>query len=200
MRSTHSTSGDSRLLTTTNAADSFARVPAPSWTLRTACLLAWTIGGCAAAGSDRKPCGLVQRVQDPFDGEIERFGVTLDPGGYLAVGMKEVRGARTLIVLTVQRGVGEQVGRVGDPGEFIVGGETLTLPLAKESPPIANARGGAGVFTQWLLEYTLSPEQAARFAAGDMTAARVEVAGQKFQMALDDRQRTRFRNSAKCMQ
>lgn len=160
-------------------------------------MLATTVG-CATAGGDRKPCGLVQRSNDPFVGETRGFVLYLDPGRYTAVGLREVKGVYTLTVLVVQRGASRSIGSVGQPGEFIVGGELLTLELAKETKPIANATPGAGIFSQWALEYTLSPEQVARFASAPLSALKVAVGDETFQMGIADKQR-RIQNSARCM-
>lgn len=155
--------------------------------------------GCATAGSERNPCGLVQRANDPFVGETEGFVLYLDKGQYTAVGLREVKGVYTLTVLMVQRGDSLNVGSVGDRGEFIVDGEVMALELSKEAKPIANVKPGAGVFSQWVLEYGVSREQATRLASASMSALKVIVGSETFQMPIEATNRVRIQNSVRCM-
>ena len=156
------------------------------------------VGGCASKGSARDPCGLVRAAHDPFDGPVRAFVVYLDKGQYTAVSVKSAKDAYTLTLLLVQRGDSISIATPGEKAAFIVGGELLTLELQKEARPVANV-GGGGVFSQWVLEFPITREQLAQFGAGPLTAMKMSIGGQVFQLQPEAPVAVRIQNSARCM-
>jgi hypothetical protein len=154
--------------------------------------------GCATAGSASNPCGLVKAANDPFLGPVRGFNLYLDFGGYAAVGMLESKGEYTLKVLTVQRGDSRSVAAVGDQGEFAIGEQVLTFANSKEAKPVANANQ-ATVFTQWILEYKLTREQANQVAKGPIKAIKVAIGNESLQMPIEPNPGLKIQNSISCM-
>jgi hypothetical protein len=154
--------------------------------------------GCATAGGPKDPCGLVSTVPDPFAGTMRGFNLYLDPGGYTAVGMEEAKGKYKLKVLVILNGSSKSAGAVGDKGEFAVGDKVLTFENQKDAQPVANS-SSRGVFTQWILEYALTGEQATALIQAPLKGVKVNVGGESFQLALNDLQGLQVQNSATCM-
>lgn len=154
--------------------------------------------GCASKGGARNPCGLITSGNDPFDGPVRSFVQHLDKGRYTAISIKEAKGVYTLTLLMVQRGDSLSIGTVGEKAAFIIGGELLTLELQKEARPIVNVAMG-NVFSQWALEFGVTREQVAQFGAAPLTAMKMAIGGQLFQLQLQEPLNTRIQNSARCM-
>jgi hypothetical protein len=150
-----------------------------------------SLGACASMGE-------IHTVQDPFLGPQTGFVIYLDLGGYTAVGVSEAQGKFTLEVLVVQRGVSDLLGHPGDKGQFIVGGKLLTFDNAIEVKPVSNATRYEA-FTQWKPVFNLTREEAAQFAAGPLTAVKVWVGDQWFQLELGKLESEKFQSNLAIM-
>ena len=140
------------------------------------CIVIASVAGCAANGK-------ITVRKDPFAGEQRGFTLYLDPGHYSAVSLNEASGKIALDVLVVQRGISELRGHPGDKGEFKIGDEIVALESATEVKPVSNVRGYQ-VFTQWIVRYMLTAEQAAHFAKGPLVAVKVAISETTLQIAL----------------
>lgn len=142
--------------------------------------------------------GEIRVVNDPFTGPQRGFALYLDMGHYTAIGVSEVKGEYTLEALVVQRGVADLIGQAGDLGEFIVGGEKLEFHSATESMPVANATRYQA-FTQWKVLFKLTRDEAAQFAKGPLTAFKVAVGKQHFQVGLEPADAAKFQQNLAIM-
>ena len=75
----------------------------------------------------------------------------------------------TITVMVVEHGSASAVAKVGDPTEFLVGSEVVTLPNAVEAQPVSNVFG-QNVITQWQMTFKPSTDQVARFASAPLNA------------------------------
>ena len=151
------------------------------------CTLSLFLAACATNGE-------LRTVNDPFKGTVRGFALYLDPGHYTAVDMSQVKGELTMGVLVVQRGVAHYTAQPGDKAQFRVGDKLMTLRNVDEARPVANATPYQ-MFTQWLVHFKLTPEQAAAFAAAPLTDVLVSIGDLSFQMRLDEAQATKFREN-----
>jgi hypothetical protein len=132
--------------------------------------------GCAANGA-------IITANDPFLGPTRSFARYLDSGHYTAVGMTEAKGKQTVQVLVVERGQAHDVGKPGDVGEFKLGEQTLTLHAKDEAKPVTNATPYE-IFTQWIVNFELTPEQLAEFTKEPLVATKVNIGDRFYQLAL----------------
>jgi len=162
-------------------------------------LLAVSLSACATAGTAKNPCGLVQTAKDPFVGEQRGFVLYLDNGNYTALGLTETAGKYALRVMLADYGDSLEVARAGQKGEFALGDGVVTLASLKESKPVASVHPNIGVFTQWQLEFRVSKEEAAQFAAQPLKAVKVDFGAKPMQLPVADKYRERIQNSVACM-
>ncbi len=155
------------------------------------CSMIVAAGGCSSNGQ-------IKTTTDPFGAEQRGFSLYLDPGHYSALSLNEASGKIALDVLVVQRGVSDLKGHPGDKGEFKVGDEIVTFASAADVTPVSNATGYA-VFTQWLVRYIITKEEAARFAKAPLVAFKVAVGAQTFQTAVQSAHAKRFQSNVALM-
>jgi hypothetical protein len=134
------------------------------------------LGACLANGE-------IATTNDPVLGPKRAFTLFLDGTEWTSLGVTEAQGKLTLEVLVVEHHASQRVGKRGDRAAFEIGGETLTLESGADAPPIATATPYENA-TQWKRVYPLTPEQAATLARAPLTAARIDVGGQAFVLAL----------------
>jgi hypothetical protein len=152
----------------------------------------FSLGACASNGK-------IGTIHDPFTGDRRGFVLYLDPGHFTGVSMSESKDKYALEVLVVQRGDARFKGRAGDKGQFIVGGEMLEFATETDTSPVVNVKSVSGVFTQWKPTFNLTREQAARFAAAPLTAIKVWVGEQTFQLELDPSSAQKFQINLRTM-
>lgn len=128
--------------------------------------------------------GQIKTVQDPFNGPQRAFARYLDAGHYTAVGMGEGQGKFSLQVLVVQKGDARNIGKVGDPGLFKLGEETLTLAATTEAKPVANVTQRT-IFTQWMVMFAPTKEEMLKFAHAPLTAVKVTIGDAAFELMLE---------------
>jgi hypothetical protein len=142
----------------------------------------------------------VRVVDDPFSGRTRTFIVSLPGGGYQglqSVSVVEAQGRYTLQVTVMSWGESSAVAGMGDPAEFAVGTEVLTLTSSGEARPVANVFGGphGPIYTQWQIPFALDAAMAARFAAAPLKAFKVRVGSQDVQVSLASWKAQKFRDN-----
>jgi hypothetical protein len=155
----------------------------------------WLLVLCLATAAPAVAgCGMesVQVVNDPFLGPTRGFRLFVDPAGLAGMSVKEAKGEYTFTVMVVEHGSASAVAKVGDPTEFLVGSEVITLPNAVEAQPVSNVWGGSMVITQWQMTFKPTAQQVARFAAAPLNAIKVHVSGQEYQIAVAPAKAAKF--------
>jgi hypothetical protein len=142
----------------------------------------------------------VRVIDDPFTGRTRTFIVSLPGGGYQglqSVSVTEARGRYALEVMVMSWGDSSAVARMGDPAEFAVGAEVLTLTSSGEARPVANVFGGRNgpIYTQWRIPFALDAAMVSRFAAAPLRAFKVRVGGQDLQVSLASWKAEKFRDN-----
>ncbi len=142
--------------------------------------------------------GVIQVANDPFLGPTKGFVLGLDPFGNTAVSVKEAQGKFTMEVMVVQHGLSATTARAGDKAEFVVGSEVLTLEIAADAAPVVTPNQ-YGAITQWKLTFHLDDQATARFAKAPLTAIKVNVGGESYQLALQPQQASKFQSNLATM-
>jgi hypothetical protein len=159
-------------------------------------LLAATMALCACSSG-----GEIEVRHDPVVGDVRGFTISTAGGISQAVGVYEAQGQLQLQVVVMAPGIARAVSVPGEQGQFTVGGQVLSLSSAFEARPIVGhtaisaglgRASGGDVYTVWKLGYLLGREDAARFAAGPLTAVKVQVGPQWYEIALEAAQAQKF--------
>jgi hypothetical protein len=165
--------------------------------------LAVVLVGCGSdSGSKRKgykppgDCVFVQTVKDPFEGNVQQ--VVRDLGGRSALSIINKKSAPYLQVLLTVNGQVPTVAKAGELADLMVGGDAITLPLRADAVPVTNATRYE-IYTQWKLEYDLTPAAQERLASARVSAVRVRVAGTESTATLEKLDGTVVKRASRCM-
>jgi hypothetical protein len=120
------------------------------------------------------------------------------------VGVYEVQGRLQLHVIATAPGIANAASAPGEKAQFMVGGQVLSLASATEARPVLvrtpisasfGTVSGGDLYTTWKLSYALSREDAARLAAGPLTAVKVQIGPQWYQLVFEEAQARKFQTN-----
>ena len=130
---------------------------------------------------------LIKETNDPLDGKFHSFEYFFERDVYSAVDGVYKNGVWTIHLRLVSQGDVDKQGVAGEVAKFAVGGQILEIPATKDTLPITNVSAGGFVYTRWLVEYTLTPEQIKQLASAPVEAIGVTVGGEVVRMRVEVR-------------
>ncbi len=127
-----------------------------------------------------KPCKkLVVDETDAFGARVHGGVVYVDPGHYLALGLRLEEGRLVLESLWVFKGVVETIVPAGTTVELALDdGTVLSGTTAQPAHPVSHANAST-VFTQWKLVTPLQTAELARLRTNAVVAARTTLGDSK---------------------
>lgn len=161
------------------------------------------LGACASSGP-KKPsnvCDAVETVSDPFEGQEQQTTTYLDSVGGSAKRRISVINKKSGPVLEIWLnlpGQRHEVLEAGAPAEFVLGDQIATVGLHHEARPVVDA-AGYSFYTQWHLQYELTPAMRERMKQVPMTAARVHLGAEYVTSKLPAWGGKRLMDGARCM-
>ena len=141
---------------------------------------------------------VLKEANDPLEGKVQSFVYYFDIGRYTALDAMYKNGTWTIHLMAFAQGALNKQGAAGEVAKISVGGQILEIPSTKESAPVSNVSSAGAVFTQWVVEYTLTPEQIKQLGSAPVEAIGVTVGGELLRLPVDSKDAVKVQEAFAC--
>lgn len=143
-------------------------------------------------------CGGVTVVDDPLDGRSIGFHQRFDRHRTTGVTVHQIRGQWTLRLFVTAQGLTPIKGDKRQRARFVVGNEVVELRALRRPHPLRGVRPKTGVYTQWRVDFDVTPTRLATLAADRIEVVGLTLAHLEHRFELSRRTRTRLQRALTC--
>lgn len=137
-------------------------------------------------------------VDDPLDGRSIGFHQSLDRHRVAGVTLNYYSGKWTVRVAVAAKGVSGKNSAKGQRARFVVGERVLALESSRRSYPLTGVQPRTGVYTQWQVDFRVSPKRLGQLAESPIRVIGLNVAEVEHRYNLSRRKARRLQEHFTC--